>query len=295
MGTFSEFTTTRDRQIYEVDTISNSTICNFRFGLMEYTIKFNVTSSVNASGFCRIMIPEILIMGPYIMLVDDKEANATLLPISNATHTFMYFTYILGTHEVTISSEPFYDLLTEYGNLLAAYENLNSTYNQLSSAHIGLLADFRSLNATYQELLVQYHDLNTTYNDVLGNYTELQSNYNSLQTSYNTLSANIKNQMLIFTITTITETIVVLALISLGIKYYSTLNKQKKDIETYKRQLEKISHIEGARARFAEDVRKRKAKIEQFEKKYHVNIRPPSTLEEILESIKLKEKREKEG
>jgi uncharacterized protein YoxC len=100
--------------------------------------------------------------------------------------------------------------------------------------------------------------------------------------------------MVIFTVTTITETIVVLALISLGIKYYSTLNKQKKDLEAYKRQLEKISHLEGARTRFAEDVRKRKAKIKQFEEKYHVNIRPPSTLEEILESIKLKEKKAKE-
>jgi predicted RNase H-like nuclease (RuvC/YqgF family) len=100
--------------------------------------------------------------------------------------------------------------------------------------------------------------------------------------------------MTIFTVTTITETIVVLALILLGIKYHGMLNKQKKDIEAYKRQLEKISHLEGARARFAEDVRKRKAKIEQFEKKYHVSIRPPSTLEEILESIKLKEKTAKE-
>jgi hypothetical protein len=72
------------------------------------------------------------------------------------------------------------------------------------------------------------------------------------------------------------------------------LNKQKKDIEAYKRQLEKISHLEGARARFAEDVKKRKAKIEKFEKKYHVNIRPPSTLEEILEGIKLREKTAKE-
>lgn len=100
--------------------------------------------------------------------------------------------------------------------------------------------------------------------------------------------------MIIFTATTITETVVVLALISIGIKYYSVLNKQKRDIEAYKRQLEKISHLEGARARFAEDVRKRKAKIEQFEEKYHVSIRPPTTLEEILEGIKLKEKTSKE-
>lgn len=294
MGTFSEFTTTREEQIYQVHTISNSTIFGFGFSFMEYTIKFNVTTPVNASGFCRIMIPEILVMGPYVTLIDDKEVNATLLPASNATQAFMYFSYVVGTHEVTISSEPFYQLLRKYVDLLAAYQDLNSTYNQLLGAHSELLADFGSLNATYQELLAQQHSLNITYNDLLGNYTELQSIYNSLQTSYNTLSANIRNQMVIFTVTTITETIVVLALISLGIKYHSMLNKQKKDIEAYERQLEKISHLEGARARFAEDVRKRKAKIEKFEKKYHINIRPPSTLEEILESIKLREKTAKE-
>jgi predicted nuclease with TOPRIM domain len=264
------------------------------------------------------MIPEILVMGPYITLVDDKEVNATLLPVSNATHAFIYFAYILGTHEVTISSEPFYDLLKKYSSLLADIQELNSTYNQLKSDYDRLHADFGSMKETYQEL-------NTTYNDVFGNYTELQHNHTSLQINYATLSgqyyslnstynsllasykgleskydtasselANIKNQMTIFTVTTITETIVVLVLILLGIKYYGMLNKQKKEIEAYKRQLEKISHLEGARARFAEDVRKRKAKIEQFEKKYHVSIRPPSTLEEILESIKLKEKTAKE-
>jgi parallel beta-helix repeat protein len=325
MGTFSEFTTTREAQTYHVDTVSNSTISDFGFNLMEYTINFNVTSPANNSGFCRIMIPEILVMGPYIALVDDKEVNATLLPVSNATHAFIYFAYILGTHEVTISSEPFYDLLKKYTSLLADIQDLNSTYNQLLSAYSGLLEDFGGLNQTYQELKVQYHNLNTTYNDVFGNYTELQHNHTSLQINYDTLSgqyyslnstynsllasykgleskwntasselAGIKNQMTIFTVTTITETIVVLVLILLGIKYYGMLNKQKKEIEAYKRQLEKISHLEGARTRFAEDVRKRKAKIEQFEKKYHVSIRPPSTLEEILESIKLKEKTAKE-
>lgn len=318
MGTFSEFATTREQQIYHVHTISNSTISGFGFSPTEYTIKFNVTSPADTSGFCRIMIPEILIIGPYIALVNDKKINATLLPISNATHTFMYFTYTLGTHQVTISSEPFYDLLRNYTNLLAAYQDLNSKYNQLLSDYSKLLADSESLNATYQELLVQYDNLSTTYNYVLGNYTELQSNHNSLQISYDTLSgqygslnstynsllasykeasselANIKNQIAIFTVTTITETIVVLALISLGIKYYSVLGKQRKEIEAYRCQLEKISHLEWARARFAEDVIKRKAKIEQFEKKYNVNIRPPSTLEEILESIKAKEKTAKE-
>lgn len=98
---------------------------------MEYTLKFNVTSPADASGFCRIMIPEILIMGPHITLIDDKEINATLLAISNATNTFAYFTYVPGTHKVTISSEPFYDLLKNYSDLLMAYQNLNSTYSQL--------------------------------------------------------------------------------------------------------------------------------------------------------------------
>jgi DNA repair exonuclease SbcCD ATPase subunit len=284
MGAFSEFTITREKQTYYINAISNSTISNFNFSLTEYTARFNVNSPVNASGFCRIMIPEILIMGPYITLIDNKKVNTTLLMVSNATQTFMYFAYSPGTHEVTISSEPFYQLLEKYGNLLAAYQNLTSTYNQL-------FGNYTSLQGINDALSRQYESLNSTYQNLSDSYNELESKYNTASNEI----ANIKNQIPIFTVATIMETIAVLALISLGIRYNNMLSKQKKEIEAYKRQLEKVSHLEGARAGFAEDVRRRKAKIEQFEKKYHVIIRPPSTLEEIFESMKLKEKTSKEA
>ena len=364
MGTFSEFTITQEQETYQVYIICNSTLSNFRFNDTAKRIDFSVRGINNTGGFCRTRIPKILINGPYITLIDNKEANATLLPISNVTHTFLYFTYTNGTHEVTIASRYYYELLEKYSKLLEEYQKLNITYHELLNSYDELLANFDHLNTTYQELLKQYRNLNTTYQELLNdhalllenyntlnvtyhklldsyntlnatynalfrNYTELQDNYGSLQISYNTLATQydslnslyyklnftynnllvsyhelesnynvtikeltaIKDQMNIFIATTIIETIAVIGLILLSIKYRKTFNKQKKLIQTYKRQLEKISHLEGARARFQEDVKKRKVKIEKFEKKYNVNIRPHRTLEDIIKSMKLEEEK----
>ena len=364
MGTFSEFTITQEQETYQVYIICNSTLSNFRFNDTAKRINFSVKGINNTGGFCRTRIPKILINEPYITLIDNKEANATLLPISNVTHTFLYFTYTNGTHEVTIASRYYYELLEKYSKLLEEYQKLNITYHELLNSYDELLANFDHLNTTYQELLKQYRNLNTTYQELLNdhalllenyntlnvtyhklldsyntlnatynalfrNYTELQDNYGSLQISYNTLATQydslnslyyklnftynnllvsyhelesnynvtikeltaIKDQMNIFIATTIIETIAVIGLILLSIKYRKTFNKQKKLIQTYKRQLEKISHLEGARARFQEDVKKRKVKIEKFEKKYNVNIRPHRTLEDIIKSMKLEEEK----
>jgi parallel beta-helix repeat protein len=352
MGTFSDFTITKQEQTYHVHTICNSTISNFNYNQTEYTIKFNVTGSNDTKGFCRIMIPQTIINAPHITLIDDEKINATVLPVSNATHTYLYFTYTFSTHRIIIASESYYELLEKYNKLLEEYQKLNQTHHELLNAYNTLLTDFQQLNSTFSKLqadyaivlndyqtlnttyrqlldsytllLANYMTLNATYSNILGNYTQLQGNYNSLQITYNTLSqeynllnstyrtlnstynnllnshyqletrynetanelTNIKNQVTIFTLTTIIETIVLIIMLSLGIKYYKMFNIQKKTIEAYQHELERISHLEGARARFKTDVKERRTKIEQFEKKYNVNIKPHTTLEDILTSIK---------
>jgi parallel beta-helix repeat protein len=191
MGTFSDFTVIHEKNTYHVSTICNSTISQFQFNETLKMLKFNITGANNTKGFCRIQIPEQLTNRPHIVLVDDEQVNATLLPPSNITHTFLYFTYNHSTREIKILSKPYYELLKKYNTLLENYQNLNSTHYQL-------LADYASLNQTYQETLnnytklqEEYHSLweefnalNQTYQETLTNYTHLQADYASLNQKY---------------------------------------------------------------------------------------------------------------
>jgi len=107
MGMYNQFKIQWQEETYTVTTICNSTITNFDFGTIhENAISFNVTGPEGTTGFCRILIPYALFDHNYTILVDgspplmEKE-----LPLSNSTHTYLYFTYTLTTHEVIIVPE----------------------------------------------------------------------------------------------------------------------------------------------------------------------------------------------
>lgn len=103
MGTFSDFTTTWEEKLHHVTTICNSTISDFQF--TGTAIRFNVTGEDGTSGFCRIRIPTALINDTFTVYVDGVTTPYTLLPRSNATHSYLYFTYNHSTKEVVIIPE----------------------------------------------------------------------------------------------------------------------------------------------------------------------------------------------
>jgi parallel beta-helix repeat protein len=107
MGMYNQFKIQWEGETYIVTTICNSTITNFDFGITyQNAISFNVTGPEGTTGFCRILIPHALLDRNYTVLIDglpplmEKE-----LPLSNSTHTYLYFTYTLTTHEVIIVPE----------------------------------------------------------------------------------------------------------------------------------------------------------------------------------------------
>lgn len=73
--------------------------------------------------------------------------------------------------------------------------------------------------------------------------------------------------------TIIALAVIVVVLLSLSIK-------QKKAIQAYERELR--SHLYRGRALFKADVKKRRAKIEEFKKKYNMEIRTADTLEDFF-------------
>lgn len=107
IGTFSQFKIQWEGQNYTLTTICNSTITNFTFQTIpQNTISFNVTGPTGTTGFCKIVIPHALFGDNYTILIDGSPPTTEKeLPSSNSTHTYVYFTYTLTTHEVVIVPE----------------------------------------------------------------------------------------------------------------------------------------------------------------------------------------------
>lgn len=165
MGMFSGFWFFCNRLPYSVTVVSNSTISKVVFAIGAETgnkrIQFNVTGRDGSVGFCRIMIPTGLMNDPLIVLVGEDEIVPTLLSVSNASHTYLYFTYSQSSRVLTVISSKTLGL-----------------YNELFDYYAGLELDLHSLNVTYLQLLVNYGFL-------LGNYSMLQNEYAAFNASYN--------------------------------------------------------------------------------------------------------------
>jgi hypothetical protein len=99
MGAFENFAASN----YDVQTVSNSTISNFHFN--GTAINFDVSGENGTTGFCRICIPMALIGTGYKIMVNGTEIQYKLLPNSNSTHSYLYFTYHQSTQEVVIIPE----------------------------------------------------------------------------------------------------------------------------------------------------------------------------------------------
>jgi len=100
MGMFSDFNATSE---HHVQTICNSTISDFQFN--GTTISFDVTGENDTAGFCRICIPKTLMNDTFTVFVNRTQVDYDLLPCSNNTHNYLYFTYNHSTREIIIIPE----------------------------------------------------------------------------------------------------------------------------------------------------------------------------------------------
>jgi parallel beta-helix repeat protein len=100
MGMFSDFNATLE---HHVQTICDSSITDFQSS--GTSISFNVTGEDGTSGFCRICIPTALMNETYRIFVNGTEIQHTLLPCSNGTYSYLYFSYTHSTEEVIIIPE----------------------------------------------------------------------------------------------------------------------------------------------------------------------------------------------
>jgi parallel beta-helix repeat protein len=100
MGMFNSFNATSQ---YSVETVCNSTISDFQFN--GTAIAFNAAGENGTTGFCRISIPTALVNGTLTVFVNGTKAPYNLLPESNSTNTYLYFTYSHSTEQIIIVPE----------------------------------------------------------------------------------------------------------------------------------------------------------------------------------------------
>lgn len=80
-----------DGETYPVAVTTNSTVSDFNFSQENMQISFTVAGIDGTTGFCNVTIPNILLGGPYTVLVNDAPITPTVT--SNSTHSFIHLTY----------------------------------------------------------------------------------------------------------------------------------------------------------------------------------------------------------
>jgi len=92
MGFFKSFNVFWEGTTYTLDAISSSVISNLIFRQPEKSIGFDVLTEGKETSFCRLTVPEVMLGGPYKVLVNGSPAD-TLVEETNGTHAFLFFTY----------------------------------------------------------------------------------------------------------------------------------------------------------------------------------------------------------
>lgn len=271
MGMFSGFSVTLDDEMFDVFTVCNSTLSGFMFNYSWSMIEFKVEGFNNSVGFCRVTIPKRVVNAPYIVVLDNTEVNATLLPPSNLTHTLLYFAYRLSTHRVLIASRPYYELA-----------DLSHRYNVLLANYTELVGEFEALSNLYSEVVHDYGSLQEAYNVLNATYHELKNRQDATEKEL----ADVRGLMNIFVAATILGTSSTVVFLWFGLVYYRRFNRQKKIFAEYK-----FGPLELGQFLFEMDIRRREGKIKRFEEKYGFRVQPRSSLEEIIRSLKSRKKR----
>jgi parallel beta-helix repeat protein len=273
--------------------------------LQKYDALFESYYTLN-STFNELLNNYTVLLSNYIQLLDNFNVLNT--------------TYHETLHNYTSLQENYASLQTSYNELKSQYDSLNLTYKSLSEQY-GLLnfsfvelknnysrlqGNFASLNMSYNDLAIMYDSLNSTYRSVLTSYTialndlehlnatyhQLLGNYTLLKLDYEAVKGEFNNirTLMYFFVTAALVTVAMLSFFSM--RYYRMFQRQKKVVDAYEKRLRQLSALEAARALFTADVEKRGEKIAKFEQKYGVRVQPRSTLDDVIKSLGLKEKKE---
>jgi PKD repeat protein len=103
-----------DTTVFEIITLSNSTVTNMTLNQSLKQLSFCVTGPSVTTGYCEVTFPQILLGGPYTVTIDGMETNLWLLA-SNVTHITVKLFYSQSTHIVAITGANIYPYVAAGG------------------------------------------------------------------------------------------------------------------------------------------------------------------------------------
>ena len=103
MAMFLQFNVSIENQCYVIDVVSNSTISNLKCHSDLDNRNNLLRFRVEGAGFCRISVPNALIVPPLSVRVDGNPPLYFKEVWANGTRTWLYFTFDYPEHEVTIT------------------------------------------------------------------------------------------------------------------------------------------------------------------------------------------------
>jgi len=156
------FNATKNEETYQINILSNSTIASFHYNSTLNEMSFNATGPTGTTGFCNMTVPKEL-GDTFQVLVDGVPVSYS--QTENATHYFLYFTYLHSTHIISIVINPSPSKLVE--KLIADVKQMNLQQgidNSLDAKLEATLGALEALNAEQRSDAV--NKLNAFINEV---------------------------------------------------------------------------------------------------------------------------------
>jgi len=111
MGKFTEYQILCERNLHNIEIISNSTVSSLHFENIRNKRKIAFYVDGVSIGFCRIKIPNNVLDNFYDVAIDCLKLLSVKELVKNANYIILYFTYPTGPHLISI-----------YNNSLETYE-----------------------------------------------------------------------------------------------------------------------------------------------------------------------------
>ncbi len=125
-----------------VDVVSNSTVSYFKLNKTARIISFNVTGEEDTVGFCRIIIPNVIVQnlwnGNYSILVNGEPWH--FRNWTDTENTYIYINYTYSEHEITVIPEfPKATILTIFMMITTLVIIAKKKLNKVTKSHRNLV------------------------------------------------------------------------------------------------------------------------------------------------------------
>jgi parallel beta-helix repeat protein len=282
---------------FTVTTQSDATIAGIDFNQTKRQCSITVTAPMGKEQYCNITIPKELLDATADNWTIIHSREVPFIIVSNATHTSLYFTFDYSTNFVNVKGTNPVDMVKPHaatGPDQTVTEGTNVIFDgSASSDDVATpfeLTYIWTINDTIPQTLSgpspQHVFTKPGTYEVTLEVTDLRGNSDTSKVTITVLAIPIWAQQWFLSGTVGTAATALVAVFPI-LRYYRSFKKQRRIVLEYESELETLPllHLDRVRARYIKDDIERKKKIEEFQKRYGIKIRPAASLEDAMNRL----------